>query len=91
VLTLQGVPLQVLRAQGGLRGLAWSPQSGLVAAAGFDDGRVLLLRGNAEKLRRLSRKRGFGAGMRARGGRSVDSTTATWRQWLNNAQTSKLK
>ena len=27
-----------------------------------------------------------GAGMRARGGRSVDSTTgtATWRQWLNN-------
>ena len=88
MLTLHGVPLQVLGAQGGLRGISWSAQSGLFAAAGFDDQRVVLLRGNAEKLRRLSLKRGVGAGMRARGGRSVDSTTATWRQWLNNAQPS---
>ena len=88
MLTLHGVPLQVLGAQGGLRGLSWSVQSGLFAVAGFDDQRLVLLRGNAEKLRRLSLKRGFGAGMRARGERSVDSTTATWRQWLNNAQPS---
>ena len=40
--------------------------------AGFDDQRLSLLRGNAEKLRCLSLKRGFDAGMRARGERSVD-------------------
>ena len=64
VLTLHGVPLQVVHSLGGLRGVSWDGHSGLLAAAGFDDQCVVLLRGDASKLRRLSLKPGSGEEIR---------------------------